>query len=78
MRRKQPDRSVRLLDAQAQCRISPSVDDRRRSPAGSGAWVRTHPGVHGRTSSAVPGHRAYGFFGVLYSASFWNGFQIVS
>jgi hypothetical protein len=21
---------------------------------------------------------AYGFFGVLYSASFWNGFQMVS
>ena len=23
-------------------------------------------------------HDGYGFFGVLYSASFWNGFQMVS
>ena len=28
-----------------------------------------------RTISVVPG---YGVFGVLYSTSFWNGFQMVS
>jgi hypothetical protein len=27
---------------------------------------------------ARPRQGAYGFFGVLYSSSFWNGFQTVS
>jgi hypothetical protein len=26
----------------------------------------------------LPSHRAYGFFGVWYSASLWNGFHTVS
>ena len=28
--------------------------------------------------SPVPRYDAYGVFGVLYSTSFWNGFQTVS
>ena len=28
--------------------------------------------------AAAARHHDYGFFGVLYSTSFWNGFQMVS
>jgi len=31
-----------------------------------------------RSGPSRPRHGAYGFFGVLYSATFWNGSQMVS
>jgi len=50
------------------------IDDSRR-------WL-TQPGntPRGHLWAAVSRccDDAYGFFGVLYSASFWNGFQMVS
>lgn len=34
--------------------------------------------LHVITPIAILRYAAYGFFGVLYSTSFWNGFQTVS
>jgi len=56
---------------------NPFASDRRRlSDAGTGgkpggALVRER-------SRAAPRYDPYGVFGVLYSTSFWNGFQTVS
>ena len=54
------------------CCLAPLVDDvmdRRLFHVGS------HPG---RAMRPILRYDAYGFFGVLYSTSFWNGFQMVS
>jgi len=71
--------SVRKIESRSDCRGIPpaeaatkAIAHEEKSHLEGGFFVAA------RSGASMLRYDAYGFFGVLYSASFWNGFQTVS